>query len=97
VVAFVNETRMGRTVKRITSEWTFPTYEEAQRFVAGAGSPTVRIISKDPHATCVPLEVLEDFTQVFHSVGREPATGALGLPLVQVFEYRPRGRPAPLS
>ena len=74
-------------VREITGEWTFDTYDEASAFVKNAARDDLRIVSKSLLATCVPLEAVEGYRQVFRSLDRE---GGSGPHAVQIFEYAPR-------
>jgi oligosaccharyl transferase (archaeosortase A-associated) len=89
VVSYVEEVRDRQAVKRITGERRFPTYEEAAAHVARVNRPDTRIICRDPHRTCVPLEPLDRYTVVFRSLGREHRLGRPGPSFVQVYEYAP--------
>ena len=89
VVSFRREVRNRTAVNVVTGQWRFDTYEEASHFVVSSGRPDVRIVSKDPRRTCVPLEALGNYVPVFRSFEREWA-GSAAPPLVQLFEYRPR-------
>jgi dolichyl-diphosphooligosaccharide--protein glycosyltransferase len=80
----------GRT-PRIRSEWSFPTYEEALSFSRLRPDGQLRIVSKDPLSSCVPLDPLPDFVRVYRSIGQQGRLGAqAGPPVVQVYEYRPQ-------
>ena len=85
--------RNGTAVNVVTGDWSFSTYEEASRFVAGSGRSDMKIVSKDAHVTCVPLEALANYTSVFRALehdGTEPSDPSV----VQLFEYTPH-RPVP--
>ncbi len=91
VVAFRQEARDGQPFNLITADWTFPTYEDARRFVEASGRTDVRIVSTQPSVTCVPLEAVHGYHQVFRSLGQE--SGPASPHVVQVFEYRaPTGK-----
>ena len=53
----------------------------------------MKIVSKHPHLTCVPLEPLAHYTSVFKTFNLE-GTGPSAPPVVQLFEYRPRRQSA---
>ncbi len=93
VVAFQHGAGDARGVKVLTAEWTFPTYEEAREFVGASGRDDIRIVSRERHVTCVPLEALDDYRVVYRSLGRE--NGRSSPHLVQVYEYRPDRAGAP--
>jgi oligosaccharyl transferase (archaeosortase A-associated) len=72
-------------VPRVRAEWSFSTYEQALRFTERRRPGQLRIASKEPLQTCVPLEAMPDLVRVYRSVGQQGATGP---PLVQVYERR---------
>jgi oligosaccharyl transferase (archaeosortase A-associated) len=78
--------RAGRVVQQITGEWAFPDYLTATRFVGK--DTTLKVVSKDPHRTCVPLESYAGYVSVYRSIDRDGATD--GPHLVQIFEDRGR-------
>jgi oligosaccharyl transferase (archaeosortase A-associated) len=79
----------GRS-KRLVGQRTFATFEEASRFVASQPSTRWRIASSDPLTSCVPLEALPEYRQVFRSIGEQPtSTGQPGPSFVQIYERGP--------
>lgn len=81
--------RDGRLVKRLEQPMTFAGTAEAERFIASRPTEHWRIASADPLVSCVPLEALTDFRQVFGSLGRqETSSGGLGPSTVQIYESR---------
>jgi oligosaccharyl transferase (archaeosortase A-associated) len=73
--------------KRLARQRTFATFEEASRFVASEPSQRWRIASSDPLTSCVPLEALPEYRQVFRSIGQQPTSaGEPGPSLVQIYE-----------
>ena len=81
----------GRTAaghaKRLVRQRTFGTFEEASRFVASQPSQRWRIASSDPLTSCVPIEALPEYRQVFQSIGQQPTSaGEPGPSFVQIYE-----------
>jgi len=95
VVSFVDEVRDRMIVKRITGEDRFATYEDARAFVSRMNRADMRILCRDLHSSCVPLEPLERYTPVFRSLGRDGSTADGGPSVVQVYEYHPAPAPRP--
>jgi oligosaccharyl transferase (archaeosortase A-associated) len=86
VLASRRELRAGVPMNVVTAEWSFPTHAEASGFMAVAGRRDLRIVSRNLHETCVPLEAFRSYVPVFRSMVREG--GVASPPTVQVFEYR---------
>jgi oligosaccharyl transferase (archaeosortase A-associated) len=76
----------GVPYKEITNSWTFPTYEEAQNYIASQESENYRIVSQDPLASPVPLEELSHYELVHGSAATANVAGKQ-LPKVKIFEY----------
>ncbi len=94
-VSWTDHERGGRRVKRLAGERAFASYEEATRFIASRPAGHWRIASPDPLTSCVPLEALPEYRQVFRSLGQLPASGSrFGPALVQIYErsLRPEGQ-----
>jgi oligosaccharyl transferase (archaeosortase A-associated) len=72
----------GEKFKIITNAWSFPTYEEAQAFVANQTSGNYRIGSPDAFASLVPLEELKSY-ELAYPLGETPNTTT-----VKIFKYR---------
>jgi oligosaccharyl transferase (archaeosortase A-associated) len=92
VLSHRREVRDHALVKVVTGEWSFASYEEASRFVTSSGRSDVRIVSKHPHSTCVPLEPLASYKSAYRTLNRE-GTGPSAPPVVQLFEYLPHRQP----
>jgi len=89
----------GIPYKEITSAKSFPSYEEAEAYVASQKSGNYRIVGThlipigdaalmtDPFISPVPLEALEHYKLVYSSPGSitQPAVGSI--PEVKIFEY----------
>lgn len=60
-------------------------------FIKASGRKDVRVISRSLQATCVPLEAVEGYRQVFRSLDQE--NGSSGPNVVQIFEFQPQDRP----
>jgi oligosaccharyl transferase (archaeosortase A-associated) len=90
-VSWTDQERGGSRVRRLVREVTFGTYDAAVRFIAERPSEQWRIASPDPLTSCVPLEALPDYRQVFQSLRQQPTTGGrLGPALVQIYERSAR-------
>lgn len=85
------EVRDGIALNVVTGERRFNTHDEASRFVTSSGRSDLKIVSKHPHLTCVPLEALTSYKAVFNSFDRE-VTSHSAPSLVQIFEYQPHRR-----
>ncbi len=84
-------TRAGSvTVREVTGEWGFDTYEQAAAFLSRSGRTDVRIVSTTPAETCVPLEAVQGYRQVFRSLDREG--DGFGPAAVQIFAFEPPAR-----
>jgi len=91
VIAYEERTSPdGQPYKEITGSESFPSYEEAEAYVATQESGNYRIIGDDPFVSPVPLERLEHYTLVHSSEGAimEPNGGMISL--VKIFQ---RGEP----
>jgi oligosaccharyl transferase (archaeosortase A-associated) len=97
-ISWSDENRAGRAVKRLLSQMTFTSSDEARQFIAARPSEKWRLASADLQASCVPLEALTDYRRVFRSLGRQWAADRPGPPAVQIFEYvRWAGGSSPVS
>jgi asparagine N-glycosylation enzyme membrane subunit Stt3 len=88
VLSFRREIRDNLPINVVTGERSFASYEEASRFVTRSGRSDVKIVSKLPLVTCVPLEALTSYTPVFRALEHE-GTDPSAPPVVRLFEYRP--------
>ena len=77
----------------MTREWSFTSYEEADRFVTRSGRTDVKIVSKHPLETCVPLEALTSYAPVFKSLERTRTESVCSPGRAGCFEYRRTGGP----
>jgi oligosaccharyl transferase (archaeosortase A-associated) len=94
VLSYRRDVRDGMAVNVVTGDWSFATYEEATRFVTTSGRTDMKIVSKDPLVTCVPLEALANYTSVFRALERD-GTDPDDPPAVQLFEYHPHRQSPP--
>jgi dolichyl-diphosphooligosaccharide--protein glycosyltransferase len=76
----------GERHKRITNAWSFPTYEDAQTFVANQPPGNYRIGSPNPFSSPVPLEALHSYELVHQSEATVAMFGQT-LPTVKIFKY----------
>jgi dolichyl-diphosphooligosaccharide--protein glycosyltransferase len=72
--------------KGIINAWSFPTYEDAQTFVANQTVGNYRIGSPNPFSSPVPLEALHSYELVHQSEAKVAMFGQT-LPKVKIFEY----------
>jgi oligosaccharyl transferase (archaeosortase A-associated) len=75
------EAGTGEKYKLITNYWSFPTYEEAEAYVASQASGNYRVVSNSPFSSPVPLEALNSYKLVYSSGVTITAT------TVKIFEY----------
>jgi len=75
------EAAAGEKYKLITNLWSFPTYEEAEAYVASQTSGNYRIVSYSPFISPMPLEELNSYELVYSSGNTTSET------TVKVFEY----------
>ena len=80
----------GQEAREIIDVRRFPTYEEAETFLAQATEDNWRLVSADPLVSAVPLTDLEDFTAVYESHAQTFLNAKL-LSEVRVFEYAGAG------
>lgn len=76
----------GRPYKEITALKTTRIYQDAVKFVAMQDSGNWRIVGKDPTASPVPLERLDNYRLVYSS-SQKTALGTAQVPEVKIFEY----------
>ena len=85
------EASKGGLPGRVRNEWSFPSYGEAVKFSELRPAGQLRIASKNPRQTCVPLPGLPEFVPAYQSLGSQPgSSGRRGPSVVQVYQYRPR-------
>jgi oligosaccharyl transferase (archaeosortase A-associated) len=77
----------GIAYKEITEVKYFPTYEEAEAYVASQESGNYRIAGNNMFTTPVPLEAVEDYKLVYGSSGSITMPGLDPIPEVKIFEY----------
>ena len=77
----------GLPYKEVISLMSFPSYDEAEAYIAGQESGNHRIVSIDPFVSPVPLEQLEHYRLVYESESAE-MQGEIGMvPRIKIFEY----------
>jgi oligosaccharyl transferase (archaeosortase A-associated) len=89
VISYEESEYEGKKYKIITNgpnPPSFPTYEEAEAYVAGQTSGNYRIVGQSPFNSPIPLEELNSYELVHQS---EDTTTVLGLtiPTVEIFKY----------
>jgi len=77
----------GELYKEITSRRSFPSYEEAEVYIAGQESDNYKIVSIDPFISPVPLEALKHYKLIYSSNSStwQPNIGVVSI--VKIFEY----------
>jgi len=80
--------RDGNRYKEITSAEFFPSYEEAEAFLASKQSDNYKIVGTNPFVSPVPLERLEHYQLIYSSdssviIKRDNNT----VPAIKIFEY----------
>jgi oligosaccharyl transferase (archaeosortase A-associated) len=83
VIAYQEQEIEGETFRIITNgpnPPTFPSYEDAQAYVAAQTSGTYRIVGTDPFTSIVSLEELDSYQLVY------PLEGTINTTAVKVFE-----------
>ena len=88
VISWAQEQRGHRRVRVLAGSKSFETVDEAERFIASRRSERWRIASGDQLTSCVPLEALTGYAQVYRSVGHQRSNqGGIGPATVQIYEY----------
>ena len=77
----------GQPYKEITSAKSFPSYEQAEAYVASQKSGNYRIVSDNPFASPVPLQALEHYKLVYSSKGSKTIPSGGLISEVKIFEY----------
>jgi hypothetical protein len=67
VISYEEVKFLRSTIKQITGNETFATYEEALEYLESQTSPNYRIVGEDPFISPVPLEELEHYELVYQS------------------------------
>jgi hypothetical protein len=79
--------RDGTPYKEITGVQSFPSYEEAEAYIASQESTNYRIVGNNPFVSPVPLEALEHYKLVYSSPSSVTQPGGGSIPEVKIFEY----------
>jgi len=77
----------GTPYKEITGVQPFPSYEEAEAYVASQESTNYRIVGNYPFISPVPLEALEHYKLVYSSESTITLPDGGTIPEVKIFEY----------
>lgn len=78
----------GTSYKQITSAQSFPSYKEAEAYVASQKSGNYRIVGNDPFLSPVPLEKLKQYKLVYSSKSSKLQPNKSDtIPEVKIFEY----------
>jgi oligosaccharyl transferase (archaeosortase A-associated) len=67
VISYEEVKFLRSTIKQITGNETFATYEEALEYLESQTAPNYRIVGEDPFISPVPLEELEHYKLVYQS------------------------------
>ncbi|MEM7481917.1 MAG: oligosaccharyl transferase, archaeosortase A system-associated [Acidobacteriota bacterium] len=78
----------GEQQKVLTEIHPFETYEQAMSFLAEHQDDRYRLVGRDPHYPCLPLEALDRLRQVYQFPSAE-ALGPQVVPQIRVLEYSP--------
>jgi asparagine N-glycosylation enzyme membrane subunit Stt3 len=73
----------GHKYKEVTSGQSFPTYEEAQAYVANQTSGNYRIVGGNPFSSIVPLEPLNSYERIYPA----EANITINATTVKIFKY----------
>ena len=77
----------GGTIKLVENKQFFPSYEEAESYIAEQKTGQFRIVGESPFTSAVPLEKLEHFKLVYSSPDSIIQPGGDNVSLVKIFEY----------
>jgi asparagine N-glycosylation enzyme membrane subunit Stt3 len=98
VISYEEEKFLRTTIKKITGNETFATYEEALEYLGSQNTTNYEIVGEYPSISPVPLEALEHYNLVYQSdpvvievtigTGKE-AEEEQRLFYVKIFEYQP--------
>ncbi len=86
VISYEETEYQGQKYKQVTSGQYFPTYEDAQAYVANQTSGNYRIVGDNPFNSIVPLEELSSYELVYQSNATVAMYGQT-VPSVKIFEY----------
>ena len=84
VISYAEEP--GTNHRVITGIWPFPTYAEAEEYIAGQETDNYRIVSDDPFRSPVPLEELSRY-ELVHASAATVRSETRSIPQVKIFEY----------
>jgi hypothetical protein len=86
VISYEETEYQGQKYKQVTWGQYFPTYEDAQAYVANQTSGNYKIVGDNPFSSIVPLEELKSYELVYQSNATKTMYGHT-LPSVKIFEY----------
>jgi dolichyl-diphosphooligosaccharide--protein glycosyltransferase len=88
VISYKEIVMQGIKGKQITSVKSFPSYQEAEDYVANQKSGNYRVVGTNPFASPVPLEKLERYKLLYSSKNSkvQPYSSDI-IPEVKIFEY----------
>jgi hypothetical protein len=85
VVSYEEKEYQGQKYKEVTGGQPFPTYGEAQAYVANQTAGNWSIVGADPFASIVPLEEMSTYKRVYPVGDTLPNGGTTAT--VKIFEY----------
>ncbi len=77
----------GGMVKVVNEIKIFPSYEEAQSYIAEQESGQLQIVGDSPFLSPVPLEALKNYKLIYSSPESTSFPGVGNVPTVKIFEY----------
>ena len=80
-------TREGQPYKAIIGVESFPSYDDAEAYIASQKTGNYRIVSPDPLASPVLLQALEHYKLVYSSTDSEVMPSGALIPEVKIFEH----------
>jgi dolichyl-diphosphooligosaccharide--protein glycosyltransferase len=86
VISYQEQTSGGQTYRQVTSGQYFPSYADAQTYVANQTSGNYEIVGNSPFDSIVPLEEMKSYELVYQS-NAIVTMGGLTLPSVKIFKY----------
>jgi len=86
VISYEEVTSGGQKYRQVTWGQYFPSYADAQTYVANQTSGNYEIVGDSPFNSIVPLEELKSYELVYQS-NATVTMGGLTLPSVKIFEY----------
>jgi oligosaccharyl transferase (archaeosortase A-associated) len=86
VISYQEQTSGGQKYRQVTWGQSFPSYEDAQAYVANQTSGNYAIVGGDPFDSIVPLEELKSY-QLVHQSNATVTMYGQTVPSVKIFKY----------